>query len=90
VYLFNRALYKELKAKLKAAERKLKVYDELIEVTNRELDSDIVKKSRPGCPRIGNKKNNKYHGCMPVPWAKVSKLTTNRCMPEKRRCAKVA
>ena len=30
--------------KLKAAELKLKVYDKLIEVTNRELDADIVKK----------------------------------------------
>lgn len=35
---------KELEAKLKAAELKLKVYDKLIEVTNRELDQDIVKK----------------------------------------------
>lgn len=35
---------KELEAKLKAAEQKLKVYDKLIEVTNRELDSDIIKK----------------------------------------------
>lgn len=35
---------KELEHKLKAAELKLKVYDKLIEVTNRELDSDILKK----------------------------------------------
>lgn len=35
---------KELERKLKAAELKLKVYDKLIEVTNRELDTDIVKK----------------------------------------------
>ncbi len=35
---------KELEAKLKAAELKLKVYDKLIEVTNRELNTDIVKK----------------------------------------------
>jgi transposase len=35
---------KELESKLKAAELKLKVYDKLIEVTNRELDADIVKK----------------------------------------------
>ena len=35
---------KELEAKLKAAELKLTVYDKLIEVTNRELDADIVKK----------------------------------------------
>lgn len=35
---------KELEKKLKAAELKLKVYDKLIEVTNRELNQDIVKK----------------------------------------------
>ena len=35
---------KELEAKLKAAEQKLKVYDKLIEITNRELDQDIIKK----------------------------------------------
>jgi transposase-like protein len=35
---------KELEEKLKAAELKLKVYDKLIEVTNRELDQDIIKK----------------------------------------------
>jgi transposase-like protein len=35
---------KELEKKLKAAELKLKVYDKLIEVTNRELDTDIIKK----------------------------------------------
>jgi transposase len=35
---------KELEKKLKAAEQKLKVYDKLIEITNRELDDDIVKK----------------------------------------------
>src|SRR5258706_3115005 len=35
---------KELEKKLKAAELKLKVYDKLIEITNRELDRDIVKK----------------------------------------------
>jgi len=35
---------KELERKLKAAELKLKVYDKLIEVTNRQLDTDIVKK----------------------------------------------
>jgi hypothetical protein len=34
---------KELEAKLKAAEGKLKVYEKLIEVTNRELNQDIVK-----------------------------------------------
>ena|SRR5215207_4822179 len=35
---------RELEKKLRAAELKLKVYDKLIEVTNRELDADIVKK----------------------------------------------
>ena len=35
---------KELEKKLKAAELKLKVYDKLIEITNRQLDTDIVKK----------------------------------------------
>ena len=35
---------RELEKKLKAAEEKLKVYDKLIEITNRELDEDIVKK----------------------------------------------
>lgn len=35
---------KELEQKLKAAEQKLKVYDKLIEITNRELDQDIIKK----------------------------------------------
>lgn len=35
---------KELEKKLKAAELKLKVYDKLIEVTNRELHEDILKK----------------------------------------------
>ena len=35
---------KELESKLKAAELKLKVYDKLIEITNRELDTDVIKK----------------------------------------------
>ncbi len=35
---------KELEKKLKAAELKLKVYDKLIEVTNRELSIDVIKK----------------------------------------------
>jgi transposase len=35
---------KELEKKLKAAEQKLRVYDKLIEITNRELDTDIIKK----------------------------------------------
>jgi transposase-like protein len=35
---------RELEGKLRAAEQKLKIYDKLIEVTNRELDEDIVKK----------------------------------------------
>lgn len=39
---------KELEKKLKAAELKLKVYDKLIEVTNRELNTDIIKKIEAG------------------------------------------
>lgn len=35
---------KDLESKLKAAELKLKVYDKLIEITNRELDTDVIKK----------------------------------------------
>lgn len=35
---------RELEKKLQAAELRLKVYDKLIEVTNRELDTDIIKK----------------------------------------------
>jgi transposase-like protein len=35
---------KELEKKLKAAELKLKVYDKLIEITNRELKQDVIKK----------------------------------------------
>ena len=35
---------KELEKKLKEAELKIKVYDKLIEVTNRELDADVLKK----------------------------------------------
>ena len=35
---------KELEKKLKAAELKLKVYDKLIEITNRDLDADVIKK----------------------------------------------
>lgn len=35
---------RDLEKKLKAAEQQLKVYDKLIEITNRELDGDIVKK----------------------------------------------
>jgi len=35
---------KELEAKLKESELKVKVYEKLIEVTNRELDTDIIKK----------------------------------------------
>jgi len=40
----QRQRIKELEKKLKAAELKLKVYDKLIEITNRELDTDIIKK----------------------------------------------
>ena len=35
---------RELEKKLKDAELKLLVYDKLIEVTNRELDMDVIKK----------------------------------------------
>ena len=35
---------KELEAKLKESELKVKVYEKLIEVTNRELDTDIIQK----------------------------------------------
>lgn len=35
---------KELERKLRQAEEKIRVYDKLIEVTNRELDADIIKK----------------------------------------------
>jgi transposase-like protein len=35
---------KELEKKLKAAELKLKVYNKLIEITNRDLNQDIIKK----------------------------------------------
>ena len=35
---------KELEEKLKASELKVKVYEKLIEVTNRELNVDVVKK----------------------------------------------
>jgi transposase-like protein len=35
---------KELEKKLEAAEFKIMVYDKLIEVTNRQLDTDVLKK----------------------------------------------
>jgi hypothetical protein len=35
---------KELEEKLKKAEEKIKIYDKLIEVTNRELQEDVIKK----------------------------------------------
>ncbi|NML22358.1 IS3 family transposase [Pseudoflavitalea sp. G-6-1-2] len=35
---------KELEKQLEAAELKLKVYDKLIEITNRELETDVIKK----------------------------------------------
>lgn len=35
---------KELEQKLKKAEEKIKIYDKLIEVTNRELQQDVIKK----------------------------------------------
>ena len=48
---------RELEKKLKAAELKLKVYDKLIEVTNRELDQDIVKKIEAELSRSLQKKS---------------------------------
>ncbi len=48
---------KELEKKLKAAELKLKVYDKLIEITNRELDQDIVKKIEARLSRSWQQKN---------------------------------
>lgn len=50
---------KELEKKLKSAELKLKVYDKLIEVTNRELDADIVKKIEAELSRSLQKLKNK-------------------------------
>jgi transposase len=47
---------RELEKKLKAAELKLRVYDKLIEVTNRELDQDIVKKIEAELSRSLQKK----------------------------------
>ena len=35
---------RDLEKKLKAAEQQLKVYDKLIEITNRDLDHDVIKK----------------------------------------------
>jgi hypothetical protein len=35
---------RDLEKKLKAAEQQLQVYDKLIDITNRELGEDIVKK----------------------------------------------
>ncbi len=35
---------KELEEKLRKAEEKIKIYDKLIEVTNRELKEDVIKK----------------------------------------------
>lgn len=48
---------RELERKLKAAEEKLKVYDKLIEITNRELDQDIVKKIEAGLSRSLHRKD---------------------------------
>jgi len=59
---------KELEAKLKKSELQVKVYEKLIEVTNRELDTDIIKKSKPSCPRTGNRKRTKHYRCMLATW----------------------
>jgi len=48
---------KELEKKLKAAELKLKVYDKLIEITNRDLDQDIIKKIEAELSRSLHQKN---------------------------------
>lgn len=40
-----------------AAEQKLKVYDKLIEITNRELDQDFVKKIEAGSSRSSHRKS---------------------------------
>jgi hypothetical protein len=40
----QKARIKELEKQLKEAELKIKIYDKLIEVTNRELDTDVIKK----------------------------------------------
>ena len=50
---------KELEKKLKAAELKLKVYDKLIEITNRELDQDVVKKIEAELSRSLQQHKNK-------------------------------
>lgn len=39
-----------------AVEQKLKVYDKLIEITNRELDQDFVKKIEAGSSRSSHRK----------------------------------
>ena len=59
---------KELEAKLKESQLKVKVYEKFIEVTNRELNTDIVKKYKPSCPRAGNRKRTKYYRCMLAAW----------------------
>ena len=48
---------RELEEKLKHAELKIKVYDKLIEVTNRELDADVLKKIEAELSRSLHQKN---------------------------------
>lgn len=50
---------KELEEKLKYAELKLKVYDKLIEVTNRELSTDVIKKIEAELSRNLSQKKKK-------------------------------
>jgi transposase-like protein len=50
---------KELEKKLKDAELKLLVYDKLIEVTNRELDQDVIKKIEAELSRSLQQHKNK-------------------------------
>lgn len=50
---------RDLQEKLKYAELKLKVYDKLIEVTNRELSADIIKKIEAELSRSWSQKKKK-------------------------------
>ena len=54
---------KELEKKLKEAESKLKIYEKLIEITNRELHSDVVKKI--GAKLSENWQENKEQASVP-------------------------
>ncbi len=73
---------KELEKKLKAAE--LKVYDKLIEVTNREWNTDIVKKFEAKLSESWQQKMNWVLLLYVVNLAIVNKLTINRKRINKR------